>query len=197
MKEKEAINLSQFTELPFNKSYLVDMNGNVYSKYIQRLIKPVVNEKGYLKVRLATGINPKEKKMFFVHRLVAQLFIPNPHNLPQVNHKDENKANNYVENLEWCDNSYNQLYGTIRERRLKSREWYKPSKSTKDKIRLNQPKRKTVSQYSLDGRLIRKYDSQQETKQYNFTPSKVGLCCRGIRNTHKGFIWRYTENELS
>lgn len=68
---------------------------------------------GYCNVHLIKNGVLKE---FTIHRLVAEAFIPNPNNLPQVNHKDENKANNYVENLEWCTRSYNCSYGSRCER---------------------------------------------------------------------------------
>ena len=72
-----------------------------------------LNNKGYYMVNLYK--NDKGKKVF-VHRLVAEAFIPNPNNLPVVNHKDENPLNNNVDNLEWCTQKYNINYGTNRER---------------------------------------------------------------------------------
>lgn len=62
----------------------------------------------------------KKNNSYLVHRLVAQAFIPNPDNLPQVNHIDENKSNNSVDNLEWCTNEYNNSVGTVRERQGKA-----------------------------------------------------------------------------
>ena len=77
------------------------------------IIKPTEDKDGYLCV----GLNKNAKrKTFKVHRLVAMTFIPNPNDFPEVNHKDENKANNYVENLEWCHHDYNSQYGTRGER---------------------------------------------------------------------------------
>ena len=79
----------------------------------ERILRPVRNNNGYLLVGLRKN---REQKWYLVHRLVAQAFIPNPDNLPQVNHKDENKTNNSVQNLEWCDRKYNCNYGTRNQR---------------------------------------------------------------------------------
>ena len=68
------------------------------------------NSKGYMVINLTSDNKNIKKKNVLIHRLVAEAFIPNPNNYPYVNHKDGNKANNCVDNLEWCNNSMNQLH---------------------------------------------------------------------------------------
>lgn len=77
------------------------------------ILSITMNERGYMKVTLYKHNKGKQE---YIHRLVAMAFIPNPENLPQVNHKDENKSNNEVSNLEWCSCSYNNNYGSKRKR---------------------------------------------------------------------------------
>lgn len=94
--------------------YSIDTSGVVYGRK-GRPLKPYDNGYGYLIVDLRDlGGNKRHKK---VHRLVADAFIPNPDNLSEINHKDENKHNNSVSNLEWCTSSYNKRYGTGRKSR--------------------------------------------------------------------------------
>lgn len=89
-----------------------------------RILKQNNDGRGYMSIELC--LNSKIKR-YLVHRLVAQAFIPNPDNLPEVNHKDENPENNSVTNIEWCNRSYNINYGTrkdkVRESQLKSGFW--------------------------------------------------------------------------
>lgn len=85
----------------------------------EKIIRPFVKNKKYNYLRVSITKDGKATK-YSVHRLVAMAFIPNPNNLPQVNHKDENKENNRVDNLEWCDGKYNINYGTARERITKT-----------------------------------------------------------------------------
>ena len=97
--------------------YKISTKGNIQSTPRKGtkggLIKPTEDKDGYLCV----GLNKNnERKTFKVHRLVAMTFIQNKENLPEVNHKDENKSNNHVENLEWCNHDYNSNYGTRGER---------------------------------------------------------------------------------
>lgn len=93
--------------------YMVSDQGQVYNVKRKQFMSLQDDGRGYL----FTGLSKNGKRKFYkVHRLVAQAFIPNPDNLPEVNHKDENKHNNCVDNLEWCDVKYNRNYGTRNER---------------------------------------------------------------------------------
>ena len=85
--------------------YKVDENGNVFSVRNNKFLKRMTFPSGYEYVHLCNGKG--KTKLFRVHRLVAEMFIPNPNNLPEVNHKDGDKLNNNVKNLEWCTNLEN------------------------------------------------------------------------------------------
>ena len=96
-------------------------------------IKSTFIRNNYVCVQLSkNGIN----KNINMHRLVALTFIPNPDNLPIVNHKDRNTKNNHVENLEWCTVQYNNTYDGAEERRRKSQEWYLKSERCRQKMRI-------------------------------------------------------------
>lgn len=153
--------------------YQVSNCGNVFGK--RKEIKQFKDKGGYLKVTLTDG---NKLKSFGVHRLVAQAFIPNPDNLPQVNHKDENKENNCVDNLEWCTAKYNSNYGTRNRRKSQSM--------------INGKKAKTVYQYSIDGQFIREWPSLSEIqRQLGFFESNICKCTLGQRKTAYGYIWKY------
>lgn len=141
----------------------------------ERILKLNKNKKGYQSLKLYK--NGKVKRCS-VHRLVAQAFIPNPDNLPMVNHKDENPSNNHVDNLEWCDNKYNLTYGSRIERVV--------SKTKNGKCS------KTVYQYTLDGEFIREWPSVNEVeRQYGYYSTFISACCRGKYKKAYGYVWRY------
>lgn len=85
------------------EDYIITKNGEVINKHNNYKVRAQLNGKGYLRVVIG-------HKRYFVHRLVAEIFIPNPENKPQVNHKDGNKLNNSVDNLEWCNNLENRSH---------------------------------------------------------------------------------------
>ena len=168
-----------YDDVVYEGLYQVSNLGNILSLNYRNtgraeLMNPWEDKDGYLKI----GLRKNRKTDFIlVHRLVAQTFLPNPDNLPQVNHKDENKANNRVENLEWCDGKYNHNYGTINQRISKA--------NTNGKLS------KPVLQLSLTGELIREYPSANECGRNGFERSGVIRCCNGEQKTHKGFKFIY------
>ena len=141
--------------------------------YEERLLSLKKDRDGYFDCELYK----KGKRIFpRVHRLVAQAFIPNPDNLPIINHKDENPSNNHVENLEWCDFKYNSNYGTAIQRRAQKRSM-------------------PVLQIDVNtGQVIAEYPSVNEVgRQTVFDFSTISKCCRGEIKTAYGYKWRYKE----
>ena len=107
-------------------------NGREYDKPLKgRQMKQSVHSQGYKTVSLTKD---GHTKTMYVHRVVAEAFIPNPNNYPFINHKDEDKTNNFVENLEWCTNEYNVNYGKGKERRAKKIRGRELSEEHKKKI---------------------------------------------------------------
>lgn len=151
--------------------YQVSNLGRVKSVKRNKVITSSVPPNGYHLVQLWKSGKCVCKS---IHRLVAEHFIPNPNNLPQVNHKDENKSNNVEFNLEWCDEAYNINYGTGVDRRSKT-------------------KSKPVYQYKLTGELVKEWACAAETRKFGFNPAHVGCCCKGVMRQHKGYVWKYKE----
>lgn len=150
------------------------MNRGVKQQIKERLLRQN-NKGGYLFVVLS---KEGKTKSFAVHRLVAEEFIQNPENKPQVSHLDENPLNNNVLNLAWATAEENCNYGKRNERVFKAGV-VKPSK---------------VSMYSKDGHFIKRFDSLCEAGRYigkGKHHSAISACARGKRKTAYGFIWKY------
>ena len=150
------------------------------------LLTPGTNTGGYFQVCLSKN---RKRKLCLVHRIVAETFLENPDRKPQVNHKDEDKTNNFVflnedgsvdkkkSNLEWKSPKDNCNHGTRNERIAKANTNGKQSKK--------------VLQLSLSGELIREWPSIAECGRNGFHFGNVAACCRGERKTYKGFRWEY------
>lgn len=152
-------------------------NGRLVT-YQERILKPSLESGGYYFVVL---YNNKIKRSFRIHRLVAKLFIPNPKNYEQVNHKDENKLNNHVSNLEWCTAKYNINYGTGKYRKTINR-------------------RIPIIQYTLDGKFVAEYESATAAAyalglpQY-YARDILYICYGKKGKTLKNFKWTFKYNK--
>ena len=161
--------------IPFAKDYKISNYGRVLSNRYRsknRILKQKITKCGYNEIHLMT--NEDELKDFLVHRLVMMVFNPieNMENF-EVNHKDENKQNNYIDNLEWCSSKENTNYGT-RNQRL----------SEKQSVRV----------LCVETGII--YNSFREASELtNIDKGSINMCCTGYRNrkTAGGYHWRYYE----
>ena len=177
----------------YEELYQISSLGRVKSlknnrgNYREKILSNIPNKNGYIIVQLKKN---GTSKPFSVHRLVAQAFIPNPNNYPQVNHKDENKENNRVDNLEWCTAKYNSNYGTKIKR---------VSEANKGKYKGSKHPRARKILCVTTGK---KFNCIKEAAEYyHMNPNKganISACCRGKQKsagkhpeTGEKLIWRY------
>ena len=163
------------------EKYSVSNYGRVRNDNKNLILKPEITKFGYCRVRL-------NGKHIFVHQLVARAFIPytglNPDGTEIkgnrcINHKDENPLNNTVDNLEWCDMTYNNNYGTRLER-------------TVAKIRNNPKKSKKVLCVETCAVYLSTHDVE---RKLGFNSCNISRCCNNKHKTHYGYHWKYVEED--
>ena len=173
----------------FEGRYQISTLGNAISvdRYVEytdghkihlkrKKLKTKINNSGYEVLSIHTKEGYFDKT---IHTLVAETFIPNPLNLPEVNHKDEVKTNNRRWNLEWCSSEYNKHYGTAIERMKKTLTNRKDCS-------------KPVYKYDLQGNLIYKYMSMMSAERDGFVRGSIRYSI-SKNKPYKGYIWSYAE----
>ena len=145
-------------------------------KIKEKIIKEYIGTWGYKMVSLYKNNHQKTE---FVHRLIAKTFIQNPNNYPVINHKDGNKLNNNINNLEWCTVSHN------------NKEAYR--------IGIKKPRvnAKKILQLTKDNKIIKEWNSASEVqKKLGYSQGNICEVCNGRRNSANGYVWKYKEGEL-
>lgn len=160
--ECDCMEKEQWIILKFSNNYLLSNYGRIFSLKTNKILKTPMYGNGYKIIVI-------DRKTYLLHRLVAKYFIPNPENKKEVNHKDGNKTNNYVENLEWCTYSENLIHAY--------------NSGLNKKI-------KKIGQYK-NGVLVNIYKSAREAELYGFENQNISKCCNNKRKTHKGYEWRF------
>ena len=148
----------------------------------EKIRKQIISKTGYYTCMLTKNGN---LKLFKVHRIVAEAFIPNPNNYPIINHIDGNKLNNNVDNLEWCSYSHNE------------KEAYKLGlikNNTYGLKKYTDSLKKKIKQYDLKGNFLKEWNSVSEIKkELNYETTNICSCCKGKRKTAYGYKWKYAE----
>lgn len=168
--------VSNFGRVKSCERVIMRSNGRPMN-FPEKVMTPSVNHKGYEIIDMQ---NHGKRSGGFVHRLVAKAFIPNPENKKTVNHKDGNKRNNHVDNLEWMTNLENMRHGF--EKGLLTNKYASESRKRK------------VAQIGTEGVVVNVFDSIQEaediTKIYN-----ISAVCRGVRPRAGGYQWKYVDDK--
>lgn len=174
--------ISNFGKIRSVNRIIIDKNGRKI-KLKGKIETPKICGSGYYYFRLCKNGIYESKR---INILVAEAFIPNHYNLPCVNHKDENKLNNSVDNLEWCDKSYNALYGNTRN---KIQETKNKNNSRGCQI--------PVEQYTLNGEFITYFISPIEAqKATGVQHSNILKVCKNERKQAGGYLWKYSNNKI-
>lgn len=152
--------------------YYIEEDGRVWSEKTHKYLTLQTTSLGYLYVNLRDA--DKKQRLKLIHRLVAEAFIPNPENLKEVNHKDEDKTNNTVANLEWCTREYNINYGSRNRQTSRAIGMY--DKNTEQLIR-------SFDSVSDAAKFLNKYESR----------STLSKCANGKLNSAFGYKWKYID----
>lgn len=150
-----------------------------------KILKPTKAKNGYYVYDFSKNGNGH---IVYLHRIMGNLFVKNddPEHKTFINHKDENKLNNLPDNLEWCTNEYNIAYGTARQKQGESlKESHKNRKNWNER---------EVVQVDFSGNYIKTWRNAKEASKFGYNQRSIGLCCKNIRKTSKGYIWFYKED---